>query len=68
VTKAIRELEGKIGGPLFVRRKHQGGTIPTSLGLAIKPYFVRAIRSLKRAERIAARLNGHTDEAMQSAD
>ena len=68
VTKAIRELEGKIGGPLFVRRKHQGGTIPTSLGLAIKPYFIRAIRSLQRAERIAARLNGHTDEAMQSAD
>ena len=51
VTKAIRELEGQIGGPLFVRRRHRGGRSPTSLGLAIKPYFGRAIRSLKRAER-----------------
>jgi DNA-binding transcriptional LysR family regulator len=68
VTKAIRELEEEIGGLLFVRQKRRGGTIPTSLGLAIKPYFARAIRSLKRAERVAARLNGHATQAMQSAD
>lgn len=58
VTKAIRELEGKIGGALFVRRRQQGETTPTLLGLAIKPHFGRAIRSLRRAERIAARHNG----------
>lgn len=58
VTKAIQELEGQIGGALFVRRRQQGETIPTLLGLAIKPHFGRAIRSLRRAERIAAR---HSD-------
>jgi LysR family hydrogen peroxide-inducible transcriptional activator len=68
VTKAIRELEGQIGSPLFVRQKQRGKTTPTSLGLAIKPHLGRAIRSLKRAERLAAQLNGPVSHVKQSAD
>jgi DNA-binding transcriptional LysR family regulator len=67
VTKAIRDLEDRIGGALFVRKKlQQAETTPTSLGLALKPHFGRAIRSLQRAERVAARFNGHLVPAAQS--
>ena len=61
VTKAIKDLEDRIGGALFVRQKlQQSETLPTSLGLALKPLFGRAIRSLQRAERLAAHFNGHS--------
>jgi len=67
VTKAIKELEDRIGGVLFVRQKlQQSETSPTPLGLAVKPYFGRAIRSLQRAQRIAARFNGHAIPVPQS--
>jgi DNA-binding transcriptional LysR family regulator len=59
VTKAIKELEERVGGTLFVRQKLQQARIaPTTLGLVLKPYFDRAIQSLERAERVAARYNG----------
>lgn len=64
VTKAIKDLEDRLGGALLVRQKlQQAEALPTSLGLALKPHFGRAIRSLQRAERIAARLNGHAASA-----
>ncbi len=61
VTKAIKELEDRIGGALFVRQKlQQAGIVPTLLGLAVQPHFSRAVRNLQRAERAAARcFNGH---------
>lgn len=60
VTKAIKDLEDRIGGTLFVRQKlQQTETSPTPLGLALKPYFGRAIGHLQRAQRIAAGFNDH---------
>jgi DNA-binding transcriptional LysR family regulator len=69
VTKAIKELEARIGGALFVRQKLQQGEIsPTLLGLAVLPHFLRATRNLERAARAAARLNRHANQAAQPAN
>jgi DNA-binding transcriptional LysR family regulator len=66
VTKAIKDLEDRIGGPLLVRQKlQQVETTPTSLGLALLPHFGRAIRSLRRAERVAAQFIGHSNPAAE---
>lgn len=50
LTKAIKMLEGEVGGPLFLRR-HNGIEL-TELGSRVEPYFAaidRCVKEIKQA-------------------
>ena len=57
ISDAIRRFEEELGGSLFIRAvppDHE--TLPTALGLAIKPHLEEALANVERVKETAARL------------
>jgi DNA-binding transcriptional LysR family regulator len=55
LTNAIKRFESQLGRTLFLRAgPHHRQTTPTSLALAIKPYFEHALANLEQAKQVAA--------------
>jgi len=55
LSNGIRDLECSLGAPLFYRKQGKRGASLTELGEAVRPDFVRIIRSVIKAEQSAAR-------------
>lgn len=54
LTNAIKRLEDAVGGRLFERTRSSSSlSTPTSLALAMKPWFEQALSALERAQTIA---------------
>jgi LysR family hydrogen peroxide-inducible transcriptional activator len=67
LTKAIKKLEGEVGGPLFLRQ-HNGIEL-TELGSSVEPYFAaidRCVKQIKQAKGPISAIDREIAEEIES--